>query len=306
MQQDDQESPATPLRIGGWVPPASPGRPAAQAPGARPVTPLPEPRSGTGGRPTGSRAAARTARRRVALRRSGRRSAAVTIIALAATGVLVASISRIGSPATSAQLPALPLPWSPTPVPASAAAVALPPGSPTRPPDPTPSRSLARPEGSVTSFVPAARPSASRSSPAPPAAAEPAPATPFRASYEAESQRNVLGGQTRPLPRDDASAGLVVRFVGNGPDNFLRFVGVTVPEPGTYNVRVQYISGEPRPAMVLINGRAVMSLVYPASPDWYTVAAVTLRLPLDAGPNTIEFRNDTAWAPDFDRIDLTR
>nr|BFE70138.1 hypothetical protein GCM10020092_034390 [Actinoplanes digitatis] len=99
------------------------------------------------------------------------------------------------------------------------------------------------------------------------------------------------------MPRDDASDGLVVRFVGNGEANFLRFTGLTVPDSGIYNARVQYISGEPRGTTVLVNGRLVENLTFPASPDWYTVDSLTLRLTLHAGANTIEVRNDTDYAP---------
>lgn len=108
------------------------------------------------------------------------------------------------------------------------------------------------------------------------------------------------------MPRDDASDGLVVRFVGNNESNFLRFTGLTVPDSGSYSVRIQYISGDPRDTTILVNGRSLGNLTFPASPDWYTVDALSLRLSLNAGANTIEMRNDTDYAPDFDRIDVTR
>ncbi|GGN48853.1 hypothetical protein FHR83_008669 [Actinoplanes campanulatus] len=109
------------------------------------------------------------------------------------------------------------------------------------------------------------------------------------------------------MPRDDASGGYLVRFVGNNEANFLRFTGLKVPDSDIYNAQIRYISGDPRQATILVNGRPFLeNLTFPASPDWYTVDVLTLRIPLKAGANTIEVRNDNDDAPDFDRIDLSR
>ncbi|MET8149952.1 CBM35 domain-containing protein [Actinoplanes sp. NPDC049668] len=292
MQEDDAEPSAKPLRIGGWLPPVSAGGPAPQGSVPRATTSVPGPE--TAGRwSTAGRAGTRAARRRalaLAQRRGGVIGAAATIAVLGVAGVLVAVISPSEPPAAIAQ----------PPLPAAAA-----PSQAARPSDssPSPSRSSAT---APASHARTGRPSATGGTPAPGAGTESARPAPFQASYEAESPRNVLGGKARPLPRDDASDGLVVRFVGNGEANFLRFTGLTVPASGTYNVRVHYISGEPRGATVLVNGRLVENLTFPASPDWYTVDALVLPLTLKAGANTIEVRNDTDYAPDFDRIDLTR
>jgi hypothetical protein len=115
-----------------------------------------------------------------------------------------------------------------------------------------------------------------------------------------------MGGQTRPLPRSAASGGYVARFVGNGSANFLRFTGVTVPDSDTYDVRIQYIAGERRQASIVVDGRTFGRIDFPTTPDWYTVGAITIRLPLHAGAHTIEFGNPQDWAPDFDRIDVAR
>ncbi|MEU7903504.1 hypothetical protein [Actinoplanes sp. NPDC049118] len=213
--------------------------------------------------------------------------------ALAVAGVVVAFVARSESPAPAAQLPLTPLPAAVAPPPAT---------SPSD--DSSPSISPVPPPASKSAGV--GGPPASRRSSTPVTRTEPAHPAPFQASYEAESQRNVMGGQARPMPRDDASDGLVVRFVGKNEANFLRFTGLTVPDSDIYSVQVHYISGEARQATMLVNGRSLGDLTFPASPDWYTVDALTLRIPLNAGANTIEVRNDIDYAPDFDRIDLTR
>ncbi|GID90695.1 hypothetical protein ACFQFC_36115 [Amorphoplanes digitatis] len=294
MQDDDEAPSAKPLRIGGWLPPVSAVDPATQDSVARATTSVPGAET-AGGRPSVGRTGTRAARRRalaLAQRRGGVIGAAATITVLGVAGGLVAVISPSEPPAAVAQPPQ---PAAATPPPAA------------DPSDSSPSPSQSSATASVSaSQAPVGRPTASEGSPSPEARTESARPAPFQATYEAESPRNVMGGKARPLPRDDASDGLVVRFVGNGEANFLRFTGLTVPDSGIYNARVQYISGEPRGTTVLVNGRLVENLTFPASPDWYTVDSLTLRLTLHAGANTIEVRNDTDYAPDFDRIDLTR
>ncbi|MFI7602900.1 hypothetical protein [Actinoplanes sp. NPDC049681] len=211
------------------------------------------------------------------------------IVGLGAAGALIAVMPEPKSPAPVAQLP---FTYAPTTEAAT--------------PTPAPSPSTSPVRTSAATRVRVVHPPASRRAPTSPATTAPTSPAPFQATFEAESQRNVMGGQARAMPRDDASDGLVVRFVGNNEDNFLRFTSLTVPDTGTYNVRIQYISGDPRDTTILVNGHSLGSMTFPASPDWYTVDTLSLRLGLNAGPNTIEMRNDTDYAPDFDRIDVTR
>lgn len=295
MQDEEQEPTAGTLRVGGWLPPVTAVSPAAQDTPADSARPVPEPKA-AGERPAVSRITRSARRRATALaRRRGAVEGAAVITALAVAGVLIAVISRSGSPAEVTGLPVAPRPAA-----AAEPPVTLPSGSPATAPAPQSSAAVS------PSHLGAGHPSASSRSPAPKSRTESARPAPFQASYEAESERNVMGGQARPMPRDDASDGLVVRFVGDGEDNFLRFTGLTVPDSDAYSVRIRYISGDPRQATILVNGRLLETLTFPVSPDWYTVDSVTLRIALKAGANTIELRNDTEDAPDFDRIDLTR
>ncbi|MEU4215483.1 hypothetical protein [Actinoplanes sp. NPDC026623] len=294
MHDDEPEPTAGTLRVGGWLPPVSPASPAPQDIPAESARPVPEPKA-AGERPTVSRLTRSARRRAMALaRRRGAVEGAAVFTALAVAGVLIGVISRPDSPAAVAGLPVVPQPAA-----AADPPVTLPSGFPSTSPAPQ------SPATASPSHNGAVRPSAAKRSPAPSRAPSARPA-PFQASYEAESERNVMGGQARPMPRDDASDGLVVRFVGDGEDNFLRFTGLTVPDSDAYSVRIHYISGDPRQATILVNGRLLETLTFPVSPDWYTVDSVTLRIALKAGANTIELRNDTEDAPDFDRIDLTR
>ncbi|GLW33339.1 hypothetical protein [Actinoplanes regularis] len=285
MPEDDQELSTSTLRVGGWVPPVSATDPATKDPVTDSAQPALAPREALGQWAV-SRLGTRAARRRalaLAQRRGVVAGAAAVTVVLGVAGLLVTVTSRSEYPAV-AQGALTELPATDAPPPAASS--------------PSPSQSSASHAGASRS--PASRPSPTRNN----GTARPAP---FQEYFEAESHHNVIAGKARSMPRDDASGGYLVRFVGDGEDNFLRFTGLTVPGSDTYNVQIRYISGEPRQATVLVNGRLFLeNLTFPATVDWYTVGVLTLRIPLKDGANTIELRNDHEDAPDFDRIDVTR
>ncbi|HYN96690.1 MAG TPA: hypothetical protein VES42_22855, partial [Pilimelia sp.] len=140
----------------------------------------------------------------------------------------------------------------------------------------------------------------------PPAAPPPPAPSPVTVSYEAEAPANTRTGEARTKRVAAASGGTVVGFVGRRPGNTLR-VAVTVPVADTYDVRVEYVSGEARPAQVRVNGGAAVPVRFPmTSADWSRVGSVTLRLRLAAGANTVEFGHPEQYTPDFDRFTVIR
>jgi hypothetical protein len=125
-------------------------------------------------------------------------------------------------------------------------------------------------------------------------------------SLEAEGDSAVRSGQAGPRGVAAASGGTVVGWVGSGAGNTLRFTGLDVPAAGQYDLVVYYCSGEVRSANVAVNGTPVTRFDFGSTGGFETVGTATVRLPLAAGPNTVEFSNPDAWAPDFDRVTLTR
>jgi hypothetical protein len=125
-------------------------------------------------------------------------------------------------------------------------------------------------------------------------------------SLEAEGDSAVRSGQAGPRGVAAASGGTVVGWVGSGAGNTLRFTGLDVPAAGQYDLVVYYCSGEVRSANVAVNGTPVTRVDFGSTGSFETVGTATVRLPLAAGPNTVEFSNPDAWAPDFDRVTLTR
>ncbi|MGV9644063.1 alpha-galactosidase D [Streptomyces sp. NPDC003514] len=79
---------------------------------------------------------------------------------------------------------------------------------------------------------------------------------------------------------------------------------VVVPKSGTYQVRVAYVSGDPRSVLVSANGGGGTSHRFASTGDWGTVDSVHVPVRLKAGTNTITFDSGTGYAPDIDRIDV--
>jgi hypothetical protein len=129
-------------------------------------------------------------------------------------------------------------------------------------------------------------------------ATAPPPAT----SYEAEAAGNTLAGGAVVQACSTCSGGAKVGFVGEG--GTLTFNSVTVPSAGTYNVTIAYCDGSAagRQATVSVNGGAAQPLSFTPTGSFAAVGTMTVPLSLQAGANTIEFANPSAYAPDFDRI----
>jgi hypothetical protein len=139
-------------------------------------------------------------------------------------------------------------------------------------------------------------------------------------TYEAEASGNTLGGTavtnvcyqafTKTLAGADPSqidgacwAGGRIRWIGGGAANTVT-MNVNVPTAGSYTMTVWAMCKDPRFFNVSVNGGSSKRLdVLTAA--WDTPAAFPLTITLNAGNNAIKFSNDSAMAPDLDRIVLT-
>jgi hypothetical protein len=269
------------LRIGGWLPPAEPSASAddAQVTQVIPAVPAgPRPSSGIGdggGNP-------------VAPRRLGRRAvlavvASVTTVAVAAGVPLLISALDQPEPPDQRVLPAPTAPAWPDAAPSTVPTTRR----PTKPPA---SRGAVRPPAQTTK------------SPAGPtnAATDPGRATTLTLEAEAAD----LDGWARTRRVDSASGGRVVTGIGYRRGE-LTFSDVTAPRAGEYDLVIYYVGDDSRRASVEVNGRSAGRFDFPSTGSWDTVRTMTVRLPLAAGPNTVEFSNSDGWAPDLDRIALT-
>jgi NPCBM-associated, NEW3 domain of alpha-galactosidase/Alpha-L-fucosidase/F5/8 type C domain len=118
---------------------------------------------------------------------------------------------------------------------------------------------------------------------------------------EAESSSNTFSGQAAPTGCFLCSGGTKVRFIGSLPANHLTVNGITVPTAGQYDLYLDYLVSGTRTFYISVNGGAPIQarLSGTSSND-----PVTARIPvtLSAGANSIRFYNDTAGAPDLDRV----
>jgi hypothetical protein len=119
-------------------------------------------------------------------------------------------------------------------------------------------------------------------------------------SHEAEAPASTLAGGAVVSSCSTCSGGAKVGFVGNG--GTLTFNSISVPSAGTYRVTLVYCSGDPRPAMVSANGGPPQALSFASTGSYNTTGTMTVSLPLNAGNNTIQLGDPTAYTPDFDRI----
>jgi hypothetical protein len=81
-------------------------------------------------------------------------------------------------------------------------------------------------------------------------------------------------------------------------------VTVNVPTAGTYPVTLVYCDGSStgRQADISVNGGASTLLSFTPTGSFTTIGAMTLAETLNAGSNTIELSNPSAYAPDFNEI----
>ncbi|UFR06491.1 carbohydrate-binding protein [Streptomyces sp. Go40/10] len=120
--------------------------------------------------------------------------------------------------------------------------------------------------------------------------------------YEAEAAANTLGGRATVTDCSACSGGRKVGDLYTGGS--LRFNDVVVDRPGTYLVKVAYISGDPRPVNVSAGSGAATRHTFPSTGDWGTVETVSVPVTLKAGSNTVTFDSGSDYAPDIDRIDV--
>jgi hypothetical protein len=119
-------------------------------------------------------------------------------------------------------------------------------------------------------------------------------------SYEAEASANTLADGAVVSTCATCSGGSKVGFVGEG--GTLTVNQVTVPSAGTYRVTLIYATDGVRPALIAANGGAAQTLSFPTTGSFTATGALTVSLALNAGANTIELSDPSAYTPDFDRI----
>lgn len=180
--------------------------------------------------------------------------------------------------------------------------LALPSGQAQPPPSAEQEIGSASPEPPASPSPSHTTPPRSPSAPAQPPGSRPGPLT---ITYEAEHAALVGGAEVLALPQ--ASGGKVVHNIGSEPgrrSGLLSFAEVQVPTTNRYALTVDYVTGEERSAILIINGDTTVRLTFPSSGGWDKVASRTFTIQLVGGRNNLTFGNPDGWAPRIDRISL--
>ncbi|HEX4807595.1 MAG TPA: CBM35 domain-containing protein [Bryobacteraceae bacterium] len=121
---------------------------------------------------------------------------------------------------------------------------------------------------------------------------------PTSTTYEAENA--ALGGSASAVYCELCSGASKAGNIGGGSGT-VTFGNIAVPETGTYQMEIDYMTSGPRSFSVSINGGTAVEL--PLNGSAFDAPASTLiPVQLHAGNNTIEFDNPAGYAPDLDRI----
>ena len=126
-----------------------------------------------------------------------------------------------------------------------------------------------------------------------------APPLPTWTTYEAENA-TLAGTASAPYCEYCSGAGEAGNL-GGGSGNTVTFTNVNVDRAGTYLMEVDYLTAAPRSFFISVNGGSGTELALNGS-SWWLPASTVIPVQLQAGSNTIEFGNDTGYAPALDRI----
>jgi hypothetical protein len=123
-------------------------------------------------------------------------------------------------------------------------------------------------------------------------------------SYEAEAAGNTFSGAVVPAACSGCSGGKKVRFIGDNTSNFLVINNINVPAAGNYTLTIYYVVSGTRSFSISVNGGAAITFTVSGTTWNAPGTPVSVTIPLNAGSNSIKFFNNTAFAPDMDRITI--
>ncbi len=115
---------------------------------------------------------------------------------------------------------------------------------------------------------------------------------------EFEAELSTLNGVI-VYDNSNFSGGKGIGWVGY--DRWFQFDNIYVDQQGYYNVTAYYVCGEDRTCSYSVNGGPGVNVSF-SNMGWGVPGPKDIVVYLNAGYNSIKFYNDSAWAPDFDKI----
>ena len=120
---------------------------------------------------------------------------------------------------------------------------------------------------------------------------------------EAEAAGNTFSGTAAAASCGTCSGGAKVRFIGNGAANFETVDNLAVSTAGSRTLTITYELSGTRSFFISVNGGAAVEVPLTGT-SWSAPATATVTVSLDAGANSVRFFNDTAFAPDLDKVSV--
>jgi alpha-galactosidase len=122
-------------------------------------------------------------------------------------------------------------------------------------------------------------------------------------TVEAEAAGNTFSGAAAAATCGTCSGGAKVRFIGNGAANFATVNNLTVTTAGSRTLTITYEVSGTRSFFISVNGGAPVEVPVTGS-SWSAPATRTVAVTLNAGSNSVKFFNNTAFAPDLDKVSV--
>jgi hypothetical protein len=122
-------------------------------------------------------------------------------------------------------------------------------------------------------------------------------------TVEAEASGNTIAGSTRTSSCSACSGGTKVGFIGNGAGNYVTINGLTPSAAGNRTLTISYLLSGTRSFFVSVNGGADQQVTLTGT-SFSTVSTTTITVNVKAGSNTVKFHNDSAYAPDLDKVSI--
>lgn len=123
--------------------------------------------------------------------------------------------------------------------------------------------------------------------------------------YEAEAKNNTLEGTAVLASSAFCSGSQKVGYVGNGAGNKITFNDIKVDKSGEYSLVIYYCCGEDRKVDITI-GDKNYELSKLNSGSYTEPASASIKVELKAGSNSITLSNASYYAPDIDRIGISK
>jgi hypothetical protein len=123
-------------------------------------------------------------------------------------------------------------------------------------------------------------------------------------TVEAEAAGNTLSGAAKVASCSACSGGAKVGFIGNGASNYVIVNNVSTGSAGSKTLTISYLLSGSRSFFVSVNGGAGVEVPLTGT-SWSVPATATVTVTLTAGANTIKFYNNSAYAPDLDKISVS-